>query len=323
MKKRVYSSIFIVVLLAMLFVLKIFVADWGAYFFDAFFGVLACIAAYETSRLLSKAKRYNFQIIGVIFPAVILTVNLLCIFYGNANAGLYYVLWAILINVAIMLAVVLVAFLVQLLSKKRSISEMKAREITNTSVAKFAFKKALNTLILLVYPGFFFLFMIFVNHINLLPLGKLSDVGADFSVFVLLTALLIPMLEDTFAMLTGSVIGGKKLCPKISPNKTISGAIGGVLWPMLLLSCVYLIFSNISTYGFLTESFPIWGYLIIVFIGTIIAILGDLFESILKRRAGVSDSGKLIPGHGGLLDRIDSYIYIAPYILLAFLIFAF
>ena len=70
------------------------------------------------------------------------------------------------------------------------------------------------------------------------------------------------------------------------------------------------------------SSFPICAYLIIVLLGTGIAVAGDLFESILKRRAGVKDSGRLIPGHGGLLDRIDSYIFMAPYILLAFWIFA-
>ena len=123
-------------------------------------------------------------------------------------------------------------------------------------------------------------------------------------------------------MLTGSLIGGKKLCPRISPGKTISGTVGGILWTLLLSSCVWLIFANISGYDFLWSSFPIWGYLIIVLLGSCIAVCGDLFESIIKRRAGVKDSGRFIPGHGGLLDRIDSYIFIAPYILLAFWIFA-
>ena len=190
------------------------------------------------------------------------------------------------------------------------------------AAAKFAFKKCLNTLIIFVYPAFFFLFMVFVNHMGDLPLSKFADVSVDFSIFILMTAILIPMLSDTFAMLTGSLIGGKKLCPRISPGKTISGTVGGAVWTLLLMSAVWLIFANINGFDFMWSSFPIWAYLIIILIGVGIAVAGDLFESILKRHSGVKDSGRLVPGHGGILDRIDSYIFIAPYIMLAFWIFA-
>ena len=88
------------------------------------------------------------------------------------------------------------------------------------------------------------------------------------------------------------------------------------------MTCVYLIFVNINGFDFMWSNFPIWAYLIVVLLGIGVAIGGDLFESILKRRAGVSDSGRMIPGHGGMLDRIDSYIFMAPYILLAFWIIA-
>ena len=322
MKKRVYSSIVVVLVLVILFVLKIFVDGFGSYFFDAFFGILACIAAFEMSRLFSKANRYNFQILSVIFPALMIASNLICVFYAGSTSNLFWILWAILIDIGLMLVVLLGTFLIQLLRRKRVIDEMAVRDVKNMSIAKFVFKKCLNTLVVFVYPSFFFLFMLFINHFDILPLGKLTDLSVDFSIFVLLTALLIPMFADTFAMLTGSVIGGKKLCPKISPNKTISGAVGGMLWTVLLMACVYLIFANISGFDFMWESFPIWAYLIIVLLGTGIAICGDLLESIVKRRAGVSDSGRFLPGHGGLLDRIDSYIFIAPYIMLAFWIFA-
>ena len=79
MKKRIYSSVLIVLLLAILFVLKIFVSD---YFFDAFFGVIACVASFEMSKLLSKTKRYSFQILSVIFPALMLASHLLSMHFA-------------------------------------------------------------------------------------------------------------------------------------------------------------------------------------------------------------------------------------------------
>ena len=302
-----------------LFVLKIFVSD---YFFDAFFGILACIASFEMSRLLSKTRLYNFQILSVIFLAFMLASNLVCVFYAGTTSNIYWILWAILIDFGLMIVTLLGTFLIQLMRKKKVIDEMATRGVKNTSIAKFAFKKCFNTLIIFIYPAFFFLFFVFINHMGELPLDKFVGLNADISIFILLTTLLIPMFNDTFAMLTGSVIGGKKLCPRVSPGKTISGTVGGILWSVLLMACVWLIFANISGFSFMWSSFPIWAYLIIVLLGTGIAVAGDLFESILKRRAGVKDSGRLIPGHGGLLDRIDSYIFMAPYIMLAFWIFA-
>ena len=319
MKKRIYSSVLIVLILAILFVLKIFVSD---YFFDAFFVFFSCIASFEMSRLLSKTRLYNFQILSVIFPALMLASNLVCVFYAGTTSNIYWILWAILIDFGLMIVTLLGTFLIQLMRKKKVIDEMATRGVKNTSIAKFAFKKCFNTLIIFIYPAFFFLFFVFINHMGELPLDKFVGLNADISIFILLTTLLIPMFNDTFAMLTGSVIGGKKLCPRVSPGKTISGTVGGILWSVLLMACVWLIFANISGFSFMWSSFPIWAYLIIVLLGTGIAVAGDLFESILKRRAGVKDSGRLIPGHGGLLDRIDSYIFMAPYIMLAFWIFA-
>ena len=134
-------------------------------------------------------------------------------------------------------------------------------------------------------------------------------------------AFIIPMLTDSFAMLTGMLIGGKKLAPNISPKKTISGAIGGTLWCTLLSACIFLILGAIDYFAVAIAQIEIWQLLIIVFVGSIVAQAGDLFESFLKRKAGVKDSGKALPGHGGILDRIDSYIFVAPYLLIALVIF--
>lgn len=322
MKKRIFTGIAIVLTIALLFVLKIFVKDWGLYFFDAFFAVVACFASFEMARLLTKIGLYNYGALSVYFPVLLVAGNLVGIHFIGQSADLYWMLWTILIDLGIIILTTLVAFLWGVLNKKGVLNEMNVRKITNMSRISFAFRKALHTMIAFVYPAFLFLFFTFINHFDILPLAKLEGLNSNTSIFILLTALVIPMLTDTFAMLTGSVIGGKKLCPKISPKKTISGSIGGSLWCVLFGACIYLIFGAIGSFEALMTALPIWAYLLIVLVGSVIAQCGDLFESIIKRRAGVSDSGKILPGHGGMLDRIDSYIFIAPYILLAFWIFA-
>ena len=323
MKKRIFTSIAIVIVLALLFVLKIYVSD---YFFDAFFAILACIACYEMSKLLSKIGMFNYQFLAIFFPALLLASNLVGVYYAGVTENFFCVFYSLLIDVGLMLVVSLLAFLFGLCRKKKVLNEMTVRGVSNMSVTKFSFKKALNTLITFVYPAFLFLFFIFLNHFAEMPLSKLSavhdSVPVVVSVFALVTAIIIPMFTDTFAMLTGSLIGGKKLCPKISPAKTISGAVGGVLWTVLFGACVYLLFGCVESFEPFMQVFPIWAYLLVVLLGSVVAQCGDLLESVIKRRAGVKDSGKILPGQGGIMDRIDSYIFMAPFILIALWIFA-
>jgi len=319
MKKRIFTSVGIVITLAFLFVLKVYVSN---YFFDAFFACVACFAAYETSRILNKIGFFGYQPLSVLFPALLIGSNLIGLHYASQTKDLYWILWTILIDLALVVFVGLCAFLYGIFTRKASLNEMKVREIENMSVVRFSFRKTLGTVITFLYPTFLFLFMSFVNHIGEIGLTKFEGLEIDPSVFLLLTALLIPMFTDTFAMLTGIVIGGKKLCPKISPKKTISGAVGGVLWAVLLTACIYLVFGCAESYQALFNVLPIWVYILMVFFGSMISQAGDLFESSLKRRAKMSDSGNLLPGHGGMLDRIDSYIFIAPYVFLVILIVA-
>lgn len=109
---------------------------------------------------------------------------------------------------------------------------------------------------------------------------------------------------DTFAYLAGNMFGSKKLCPKISPNKTVEGSIGGIIGS-LIIAVIYSIFMDID---------PIWKVIILTFFTSIISQLGDLVASRVKRLTGIKDFGKLIPGHGGIIDRFDSIIFTAPVI---------
>ena len=107
---------------------------------------------------------------------------------------------------------------------------------------------------------------------------------------------------DTFAYIVGNLFGKKKLCTKLSPNKTIEGSIGGILGSILLTT----IFSK---YFYLT---PLWKNILLSIIASIMAQIGDLTASKIKRVTGIKDYGYIMPGHGGILDRFDSILFTAP-----------
>ncbi len=131
----------------------------------------------------------------------------------------------------------------------------------------------------------------------------------------LLLALCIVWAADSGAYFAGRRFGRNKLSPRISPNKTVEGLIGGVAAGMLLA----LVAAPLA--GASARELP---YIAIVAIWTILfSVVGDLFESLLKRHVGVKDSGQLIPGHGGVLDRIDSVLAALPVFALGQLLFGF
>lgn len=128
-----------------------------------------------------------------------------------------------------------------------------------------------------------------------------SSLGG-FKLVILLFALV--WINDAGAYFAGSLLGKNKIAPKISPNKTIEGSIGGFAATILLAMII----------AFFTDLIPIKEGLMLGIVMGVVGPLGDLFESAMKRGAGVKDSGNLIPGHGGILDRVDSILFGAPII---------
>ncbi|HTN68307.1 MAG TPA: phosphatidate cytidylyltransferase [Dysgonamonadaceae bacterium] len=117
-------------------------------------------------------------------------------------------------------------------------------------------------------------------------------------------------INDTFAFLTGITIGKNKLLERISPQKTIEGFIGGIFFTVLAGVGFSYIYTDYTIYFWI-------GFALIV---SLFATLGDLFESLIKRTYNVKDSGNIIPGHGGILDRIDSLLIVVPAIYVYLLI---
>ncbi len=150
----------------------------------------------------------------------------------------------------------------------------------------------------------------FLGSIIFLGLGFTAFIIVrDFSLANIIYLALITIMTDSFALFTGMFIGKHKLCEKISPKKTIEGAIGGSLIGTIVPTLFYIFVINSDVNIFLL--------VVVTFILTVIGQLGDLLFSSIKRYYGVKDFSKLIPGHGGILDRFDSLLLVTiTYLLL-------
>lgn len=118
----------------------------------------------------------------------------------------------------------------------------------------------------------------------------------------MIAILCIIWASDSFAYLTGKMFGKRKLFPSVSPKKTIEGLVGGFIGALIIAVC----------FSFFSEK-PVWVWILLTFVLVVAGTLGDLLESKFKRMAGKKDSGTILPGHGGLLDRLDSLIFASPF----------
>ncbi|QTE23816.1 phosphatidate cytidylyltransferase [Polaribacter cellanae] len=145
------------------------------------------------------------------------------------------------------------------------------------------------------YPIFSICFLVLLPFYN-----------QSYSPYLMISILVLIWVNDSFAFLVGKNVGRRKLFVSVSPKKTQEGFIGGLVFSMIT---AYVI-SRINT------DFTFLNWLIIAIIVSIIGTIGDLIESKLKRQANIKDSGNIMPGHGGILDRLDSLLFAAPFVYL-------
>lgn len=159
---------------------------------------------------------------------------------------------------------------------------------------------AMASLMIMVYPLMLFAALALVIS------GSVRSAGTMLGMLLVFAC---PLLGDTMAFFVGSFLGRRKLCPHISPKKTVEGSIGGFIGGALGGLLCWLLQ-------------PVWGFsysllpmLIVGFVCGGIGQIGDLFASVLKRWADIKDYGNLFPGHGGVMDRLDSVLMCAPIVL--------
>lgn len=176
-----------------------------------------------------------------------------------------------------------------------------------TFKAEMELKDLLATIFSLIYP---------MTLVSLaFALSRLSREFPCGGTFAISFAIFLPVFSDTFAYLVGSTLGKRKLCPSISPKKTVAGAIGGLLGSVLCAVTFFLLFDLYAVipvgYVSFSDSVAVRAVVFVVLgiVGGVLAEIGDLAASRIKRTINIKDFGNIFPGHGGVLDRLDSIMF--------------
>ncbi|MBR2970468.1 MAG: phosphatidate cytidylyltransferase [Clostridia bacterium] len=255
-------------------------------FFDVFVLALATIAAIEVSNA-----------IGSKFPKPVLPIALVTLVLGYAGFVVSQEVWDIG-GITTFFSVVLVMSLILVF-----VSVFHKSIGTNNVVS---------TMFVLIYPICALMYMMGFNHMH-----------EPYRANAILMLFAVSPLTDTFAYFVGTTLKGKKLCPKISPNKTISGAIGGLIGGVL--AGTLLFFLSKTGVGAALGMGPLSNgasncinFICVGLACSVATQVGDLLASYIKRLVGIKDYSNLLPGHGGIMDRIDGMIVGAVVIFLYF-----
>ena len=283
MLKRTLSGAIYVAIIVGFFFLRNYV-DFRL--FNTLTFVFCAVGTFEVARAV-KGRLYNGNFaLSIIFGAI--CVPLFCIFeYFTAFRGAY----ACLIFTAV----------------------FAIYEILLTLIKKAGFRDFCVNVLPFLYP-------------SILLLTMLSANGLAHGFICLLLIFVISPCSDTFAYLVGMTYNkirkgkAKKMCPRLSPKKTWAGAIGGVIGGVVGAIVIYLLVDKTAIIASAKIN-VLLAFIIIGVVASVLTEIGDLFESYIKRKVGIKDMGRILPGHGGVMDRIDGMSFAAVFIYFMFLLF--
>lgn len=181
--------------------------------------------------------------------------------------------------------------------------------ITSFSLVRLLFNTTKNELSIIEKYAYVLGYVIFPFII----IAKIPFSVIVFKPKIIISVFILIWTNDTFAYIVGKSVGKRKLFEKISPKKTIEGFLGGLFFSVVAAILISKFYFNPSEQHSIKSLF-IWCVTAVII--SIFSTLGDLIESKFKRIAGVKDSGTIMPGHGGILDRLDSIIFVAPFVFL-------
>jgi phosphatidate cytidylyltransferase len=247
----------------------------GGWALAALLGVAAVLVALEFYRMAERKPSRPLRALGAALCALFVVLAALRPAAGPAAAGFAHLL------VVALLAVPAVAIWAR---------GVEGEPLLSVSTTIFG----------ALYGGVLLSFGLFLRH---LP----GSVGALHGTALVFLPVLLTWASDTFAYFAGRAWGTRKLIPRVSPGKTVQGAAGALVGTVLVAAGYSLLLDRFPTYRVGLGAAVLLGLVI-----SVAAQVGDLAESLLKRDAGVKDSGTLLPGHGGALDRFDSLLFTLP-----------
>ena len=322
--KRVVTSICIIAGVVMAFCLRLLTV----WVFDAFVLAMCFAAAWEVMRAKHTVDAKGVYPYYAKRPDKVVGGNQIA--YMFAYMFVAYVMFLVGVITGfklwlhvIMQIVAIILFSVYVLAMNYMDKEFqKEAELKHKPLGKSAAAMVVDFWAGVLYPFMLLFTLIPLNH-----LGKWAAVPM-FATLGLVLVIMISCFTDTCAYATGLSLKGPKLCPRLSPKKTISGAIGGLFGGMLgAIFALLILTTNVPLQDYLMNRIGGTMLVQLVFIciglvGSVLTQAGDLWASYIKRRAGIKDYAKYLPGHGGAMDRLDGISFNAAFIFLVFFIIA-
>lgn len=283
MKIRLISGACYVVLLTAFFCLKVLLpTPYGDFAFDALIYAFSLIGAYEMLRALKEKTTKTERILTAAYALATIPVCAVCEYaLGEGFLAATICLFVFALSLAFLL-----------------VAEHETTTLESVGLSLFT----------ALYPVFLLVFLVLCNHET--GIARVAKYGFDSRLLLLLIFIVSPC-ADSIAYVFGISFKKrfpKKLAPKLSPNKTVVGGIGGLVGGMLGALILYFVYNaTAGSYDRMSIVLPI--YLIVGLLASIATAFGDLVESSIKRKVGLKDMGKIMPGHGGALDRLDGTFF--------------
>jgi len=289
------------------------------YIFDAFLLVILYFAVFEVMRA-TKAKEGGIK---HYYVYVYLACAYIMFFVGTILDAPFGVWAHIVAQLAVLFVFVIYTFFMYYVDT----TFIKQCKLKKVKVGTASWRIVLKYLKIIAYPAALIYAFFGLNHFAAALPEEFSSI--NIGLFGLLLVFVIAASSDTCAYVVGSLLKGPKLCPKISPGKTWSGAVAGLFGGVLGTLVLVLIFSTDPVFGdfFLAKGInATLGLVVFIFVGllgSVVAQAAGIFASKIKRKYKINEYGKLLPGHGGVMDRVDGQIACAVYVFLVLSIICF